>query len=233
MTVFWVVAPCSLVEVFQRFRGPCSGWWVVTHRPDDGGSKDLWNVGKLLPDYTALQPRRKPSSYSPPWEPQILLIQLLFNIVFFWTKPVVQYIVKWSHNVQRLGLSPSSGPNRVDFITWRRRQSQILKRRGLVLVDGTMDLVQKKKNNNIECYTPPLKPFRVQSLLLLPWVVRFFMPRWVALICLSSFIYFSLHVESSNNHKLIIIQFSYSFPCIISNSTDSEQVKFITWHLKD
>jgi hypothetical protein len=43
------------------------------HRPDDGGSKDLWNVGKLLPDYTALQPRRQPSSYSPPWEPQILL----------------------------------------------------------------------------------------------------------------------------------------------------------------
>jgi hypothetical protein len=23
MTVFWVVAPCSLVEVTQRFRGPC------------------------------------------------------------------------------------------------------------------------------------------------------------------------------------------------------------------
>jgi hypothetical protein len=33
MAVFWVVAPCSLVEVYQRFR----------------------NVGKLLPDYTALQ----------------------------------------------------------------------------------------------------------------------------------------------------------------------------------
>jgi hypothetical protein len=32
------------------------------HRPDDGRSKDLWNVGKLLPDYTALQPRRQPSS---------------------------------------------------------------------------------------------------------------------------------------------------------------------------
>jgi hypothetical protein len=31
------------------------------HRPDDGGSKDLWNVGKLLPDYTALQPRTQPS----------------------------------------------------------------------------------------------------------------------------------------------------------------------------
>jgi hypothetical protein len=23
MVVFWVVAPCSLVEVYQRFRGPC------------------------------------------------------------------------------------------------------------------------------------------------------------------------------------------------------------------
>jgi hypothetical protein len=23
MAVFWVVAPCSLVEVYQRFRGPC------------------------------------------------------------------------------------------------------------------------------------------------------------------------------------------------------------------
>jgi hypothetical protein len=33
MAVFWVVAPCSLVEVYQRFGGP--------HRPDDGGSKDL------------------------------------------------------------------------------------------------------------------------------------------------------------------------------------------------
>jgi hypothetical protein len=23
MAVFWVVAPCSLVEAYQRFRGPC------------------------------------------------------------------------------------------------------------------------------------------------------------------------------------------------------------------
>jgi hypothetical protein len=58
MAVFWIVAPCSLVG---------------DHRPDDGGSKHLWNVGKLLSDYTVLQPRRQPSSYSPPWEPQILL----------------------------------------------------------------------------------------------------------------------------------------------------------------
>jgi hypothetical protein len=33
------------------------------HRLGDGGSKDVWNVGKLLPDYTALQPRRQPSSH--------------------------------------------------------------------------------------------------------------------------------------------------------------------------
>jgi hypothetical protein len=45
----------------------------------DGGSKDLWNVGELLPDYTALQPRRRPSSYSPPWEPQI---QHCFFVLF-------------------------------------------------------------------------------------------------------------------------------------------------------
>jgi hypothetical protein len=45
----------------------------LTHRPDDGGSKNLWNVGKLLPDYTVQQPRRRSSSYSPPWEPEILL----------------------------------------------------------------------------------------------------------------------------------------------------------------
>jgi hypothetical protein len=25
MAVFWDVAPCSLVEVYQRFRGPCLG----------------------------------------------------------------------------------------------------------------------------------------------------------------------------------------------------------------
>jgi hypothetical protein len=46
MAVFWVVAPCSLVEVYQRFRGPCC----------------LHHQGDHRPDYTALQPRRQPSS---------------------------------------------------------------------------------------------------------------------------------------------------------------------------
>jgi hypothetical protein len=43
---------------------------------DDGGSKDHGKVGKLLPDYTALQPRRQPTSYSPPWKPQIIYVRI-------------------------------------------------------------------------------------------------------------------------------------------------------------
>jgi hypothetical protein len=52
MAVFWVVAPCSLVEVYRRFKGAC----CLHHH------KDLWNNGLLLPDNTALQPRRQPYS---------------------------------------------------------------------------------------------------------------------------------------------------------------------------
>jgi hypothetical protein len=46
------------------YKGPSGyGEWVTGH-------KGAW--WGLLPDYTVLQPRKKPSSYSPPWEPQIL-----------------------------------------------------------------------------------------------------------------------------------------------------------------
>jgi hypothetical protein len=44
MAVFSVVAPCSLVEVYQRFSGPCCLHHQgddMPHCPDDGGSKDL------------------------------------------------------------------------------------------------------------------------------------------------------------------------------------------------
>jgi hypothetical protein len=38
IAAFWVLAPCSLVEVYRRFRGPC----CLHHQVgDDGGSKDL------------------------------------------------------------------------------------------------------------------------------------------------------------------------------------------------
>jgi hypothetical protein len=40
IAVFWVVAPCSLVEVYQRFSGACCLHYQ-DDRPDDGGSKDL------------------------------------------------------------------------------------------------------------------------------------------------------------------------------------------------
>jgi hypothetical protein len=36
----------------------------IQHRPVDGGSKHLWNVGKILPDCTAQQPTRQQSSHS-------------------------------------------------------------------------------------------------------------------------------------------------------------------------
>jgi hypothetical protein len=42
MDFFWVVEPCSLVEVSQRFRDPC----CLHHqgeRPDDGAAETLVN----------------------------------------------------------------------------------------------------------------------------------------------------------------------------------------------
>jgi hypothetical protein len=59
IAVFWVVVPCSLVEVY---------------RPVDGGSKDLWNVGKLLPDYTVLQPRRQQSPGNLMFQKYVLML---------------------------------------------------------------------------------------------------------------------------------------------------------------
>jgi hypothetical protein len=69
MTVFWDVSPCSLVEVYLSLRGSN----YLHHRPDDGGSKHLWNVsiGLLLPGYTAHHSKTRSSSNSPPFvEPE-------------------------------------------------------------------------------------------------------------------------------------------------------------------
>jgi hypothetical protein len=38
MAVFWFVAPCSLVEVYRRFRGACC-LHNQGDRPDDGGRR--------------------------------------------------------------------------------------------------------------------------------------------------------------------------------------------------
>jgi hypothetical protein len=53
--VVWNVSSCSNVEIVRCFRGP---YCLHHHRPDDGGSMYLWNVGKFQRDYTALHPRR-------------------------------------------------------------------------------------------------------------------------------------------------------------------------------
>jgi hypothetical protein len=45
----------------------CQLFYVgMTHRPDNGGSKHLWNVGQLLLDYTVQHPRRQSSSEERP-----------------------------------------------------------------------------------------------------------------------------------------------------------------------
>jgi hypothetical protein len=52
---------------------------AAPQRPDDAGSTDLRNVGKLLPVYTALQPRRQPSSNLSPFR---------LGGVVGWTRPL-------------------------------------------------------------------------------------------------------------------------------------------------
>jgi hypothetical protein len=66
LDISFVVALCSLAEVHRHLRGArCLHYQVdeCSHCPDDGGSKHLSNVGKLLLGYMLLQPRRQPSSY--------------------------------------------------------------------------------------------------------------------------------------------------------------------------
>jgi hypothetical protein len=70
MAVFWDVTPCSLVDTDQCFRGSycLHHHGGVTHHPDYGGSKLLWNGSQYLQGYTVQHPRRQPSSYSSLWE---------------------------------------------------------------------------------------------------------------------------------------------------------------------
>jgi hypothetical protein len=71
IAVFWVIALCSVVNVYRRFRGACC----------------LWNVGKLLPDYMAQHPRRQPSAVNTLFSPHNYL-------VFFESKTVIQLTKK-------------------------------------------------------------------------------------------------------------------------------------------
>jgi hypothetical protein len=74
ITLFRIVAPCSRQG----------------DRPDDGGSKHLWNVGKLIPDYTAQQPTRQSSSTVGLKKSRKFLNQLPTTGLQFWT---MKYLV--------------------------------------------------------------------------------------------------------------------------------------------
>jgi hypothetical protein len=80
--VFWVVAPCSLVDTDRLFRG------AYCHCPDDGGSKFLWDVGQYLPEYTAQQPRKQLSLNVQQTDRTCLRFEVLvvvkMSIVDFW-----------------------------------------------------------------------------------------------------------------------------------------------------
>jgi hypothetical protein len=68
MSVFWDVAPCSVVDINRRFRGAyCS---IIRAMSNIEGSKFFWNVGQYLPDYTVHHPRRQPHSHLTPCESQ-------------------------------------------------------------------------------------------------------------------------------------------------------------------
>lgn len=62
-----VLSDSQKLNVWKSEKGVICLWMkiAVHHRgnhPDDGGGKDFWNIGNLLPDYTMLQPRRQASS---------------------------------------------------------------------------------------------------------------------------------------------------------------------------
>jgi hypothetical protein len=94
---------------------------------DDGSSKYLWNVGKLLPAYAALQPRRQPSSSSPPWEPQILQPLRPPSTILLCPATFRKCGFQWlPHNVNKnmsLQDISSSGPPPAVFVFLRRGSS--------------------------------------------------------------------------------------------------------------
>jgi hypothetical protein len=99
MAVFKAAAPFSLVS-----------------RPDDGNSKHLWNVGIHLPHYTEQYPRKQPSSYSSPWNPEISPNSCLFICLKFMTQ--TSGIDTYS-DVINLSLPPS-----LSTMKWATRASE-------------------------------------------------------------------------------------------------------------
>jgi hypothetical protein len=91
MAAFWVVAPCSLVEVHQRFRGPC----CLHHQGDRPTTqKTAIFVGQLLRDYSVQYTRRLSSS-----------IHLQYSCVI-------------NMHIQFLNSSSGTGSNGTHLVAW-------------------------------------------------------------------------------------------------------------------
>jgi hypothetical protein len=71
MTVFWVVARCLL---------PPSSGPIIALMMEAASMSEMSVNCELLPDYVVHQPRRQPSAYLLPLEPQVLLILVLFEL---------------------------------------------------------------------------------------------------------------------------------------------------------
>jgi hypothetical protein len=91
MAVFWVVAPCSLVEVYQRFRGPC----CLHHQGD-------------CSDNTAQQSRRQPSTIISLNSVNQLIFVMVKCCVFFAVRTELLNIVYMSFVLQRVEHSCNS-----------------------------------------------------------------------------------------------------------------------------
>jgi hypothetical protein len=77
---------CFGPPVRPRHRRDPSHWARLDGRPDDGSIKHLWNVGKLLPVYTAQKSRWQSYSYSLPPEPKISPITEQFEKSIRWKR---------------------------------------------------------------------------------------------------------------------------------------------------
>jgi hypothetical protein len=61
---YWALLTIDLyvINIHEGCRLTKNAIYEITHHPDDGGSKLLWNIDPYLPDYTMQHPRRQPSS---------------------------------------------------------------------------------------------------------------------------------------------------------------------------
>jgi hypothetical protein len=111
------------------FLGCCVVWYgrsLLTFQrcllPPSSGRWHIWNVGKQLPDYTAQQPRTQPSSYSPPWEPQISQYESrFFPSSRQWQRNIYNCIISvWNYlvRIRNFRISHNIYPKHIPHSVW-------------------------------------------------------------------------------------------------------------------